>query len=188
MNIVLRRPPMSVDEFLAWENRQVDRWEFDGFEPQAMVGGTLAHNHIIVNLVTALRSRLPNRCRVYAEGVKLRLAHTVRYPDVMVACGPFLPTATDITDPSVVFEVLSPGTFGKDRIEKNREYAATPSIRHYMLLEQDAIAAEVDSRDGDRWVRSTVTGDGLLVMPEIGVEMPLAEAYAGLELGVPGPA
>ena len=35
----------------------------------------------------------------------------------------------------------------------------------------------------DRWVRSTVTGDDVLAMPEIDVAMPLADAYAGLELG-----
>jgi hypothetical protein len=50
-------------------------------------------------------------------------------------------------------------------------------------LEQDDIAAEVYARDGDRWVRSTVIGDGVLSMPEIGVEIPLVDAYAGLELG-----
>lgn len=31
-NIALRRPRMSVEEFLAWENRQDERWEFDGYE------------------------------------------------------------------------------------------------------------------------------------------------------------
>ncbi len=41
MNAVLRRP-MSVEEFLAWEERQELRHEFDGIQPVAMVGGTLA--------------------------------------------------------------------------------------------------------------------------------------------------
>jgi hypothetical protein len=119
MNAARRRPRVSVEEFLTWENRKEERWEFDGFEPRAMVGGTIAHNVIIGNLYVGLRERLQGRCRVYAEGVR---------------------------------------------------------------LERDIVAAEVYAREDDRWVRSTVTGDGILLMPEIGVELPLAEAYAGLGL------
>ena len=185
MNVALRHPGMTVADFLDWENRQEERWEFDGFAPVAMVGGTLAHNLICSNLLVALRQRVPARCRVYVENVKLRLSHSVRYPDVMVVCGPIRPQATEITDPTVVFEVLSPGTFRTDRIEKNREYAATASIQRYVLLEQDMIAAEIYVREAGRWVRATLTGDDVLAMPEIGVEFPLSEAYAGLEIDSP---
>jgi Uma2 family endonuclease len=101
----------------------------------------------------------------------------------MVVCTPIANDALYVTDPVVIMEVLSSTTAKIDRIEKNREYEAAPSIRRYILLEQDAIAAEVYAREDRRWVRSTATGDGILVMPEIGVELPLAEAYAGLELG-----
>ncbi len=65
MNVALRHPCMTVAEFLDWENSQEDRWEFDGFAPVAMVGGTLAHNTICGNLLAALRPRLPAGCRVY---------------------------------------------------------------------------------------------------------------------------
>lgn len=183
MNVALRPPRMSVEEFLAWENRQEERWEFDGFEPRAMVGGTSAHNVIIGNLSFGLRQRLQGQCRVYTEGIKLRLAETIRYPDVMVVCTPVANDALCVTDPVVVMEVLSSTTARIDRIEKNREYEAAPSIRRYILLEQDAIAAEVYTREDQHWLRSTLTGDDILAMPEIGVELPLAEAYAGLELG-----
>jgi Uma2 family endonuclease len=183
MNVALRHPVMSLEEFLVWECLQEDRWEFDGYGPQAMVGGTSAHHQIIGGIEFALRQRLKAPCHVYRETMRLRLAHTLRYPDIMVTCTPVANTATEITDPIVVIEVLSASTFRTDRITKNREYEATPSIRRYILLEQDAIAAEVYARDGGRWVRSTVIGDGVLAMPEIDVEMPLADAYAGLELG-----
>ena len=165
MNVALRNPVMSLEEFLAWERRQDERWEFDGYEPQAMVGGTSAHNKIVGALEFALRQRLKSPCHVYHENMRLRLAHTMRYPDLMVVCTPVPNEATELTDPTVVIEVLSTSTFRTDRIAKNREYEAAPSIRRYILLEQDAIAAEVYVREGDRWVRSTVTGDGILAMP-----------------------
>ena len=34
------RKPMTRGEFLAWEERQEFKWEFDGFAPVAMTGGT----------------------------------------------------------------------------------------------------------------------------------------------------
>ncbi len=181
MNVALRRPGMTVEDFLGWEDRQEERWEFDGSAPVGMVGASPRHNRLAGNLEFALRRRLRAPCAVYRETVHLRLATSVRYPDLMVVCTPVPLRATEITDPVVVVEILSPGTFRTDRLEKNREYAAHASILRYILLEQDAIAAEVYARDGERWVRSTVTGDGVLTLPEIGVEVPLAEAYAGLD-------
>ena len=57
-----------------------------------------------------------------------------------------------VQDPVVVFEILSPGTSYKDRIEKNREYRATPSIRRYVILEQSRPAATVYARADSDWV------------------------------------
>ena len=34
--------PLTVDEFLAWERAQPNRFEFDGIQPVAMTGGSLA--------------------------------------------------------------------------------------------------------------------------------------------------
>jgi len=38
MNVVTRKS-MTVEAFLAWEERQELRYAFDGFEPVAMTGG-----------------------------------------------------------------------------------------------------------------------------------------------------
>ena len=182
MNVAARKPSMSLDQFLAWEDRQDGRWEFDGFEPRAMVGASTIHNQIVGALEFALRRRLRTPCRVYRETMRLRLAETARYPDLMVVCAPLV-DAVELTNPVVVIEVLSASTSREDRIDKNREYEATPGILRYILLEQDTIAAAVYARDGNRWVRSTVTGDGVLLMPETGIELPLAEAYADVGVG-----
>ena len=60
-----------------------------------------------------------------------------------------------------------------------------PSVRRYVMLEQDSQAATVFAREGDRWVGSLLTGDAVLAMPEIGIELPLAELYEGLDLSQP---
>src|SRR5580693_2018791 len=49
MSIALRNP-ITLEEFLAWEEQQELRYGSDGFEPIAMTGGTLAHDQITFNL------------------------------------------------------------------------------------------------------------------------------------------
>ncbi|MGC8475321.1 MAG: Uma2 family endonuclease [Acetobacteraceae bacterium] len=186
MTAAHRQPTMTMEGFLEWEAGRAERWEFDGFRPVAMVGASPRHNRIAGNAEFTLRTRLRAPYVVYRETVRLRLADAVRYPDLMVVCGAEPPAGQEITDPVVVFEVLSPATARTDRIAKNREYAAHPSILRYILLEQDAIAAEIYSREAGRWVRATATGaDAMLDLPEIGVSFPLGEAYAGLEVTEP---
>jgi hypothetical protein len=57
MNLTVRKP-MTLAEFLAWEERQAQRYEFDGSEPVAMAGGSLAHAAIQRNLALALGNLL----------------------------------------------------------------------------------------------------------------------------------
>lgn len=77
-----------------------------------------------------------------------------------------------------MFEVLSESTLRTDRIDKVREYQATPSILRYVILEQDSIGATVFVRNGELWSASTISDNDDLRMPEIGVEFRLQELYA----------
>jgi Uma2 family endonuclease len=169
---------MSLTEFLGWEERQETRYEFDGFHPVAMTGGTARHETIGNRLRTLLLLRLEgSRCRLWGPTTKIQVADRIRYPDAFVSCTPVEPGATIIPEPVVVFEVLSPGTSRTDRIAKLREYQATPSIQRYVILEQDAIAATVLSRRNDDWVTRVLTDGDVLQLPELAVELPLAEVY-----------
>jgi Uma2 family endonuclease len=182
MSVALRHP-MSVAEFLAWEERQELRWEFDGCQPVAMTGGTLAHEIIGDNIRFALRSRLGNGpCRVRGPTLKIEVAGRIRYPDAFVVCTPSVMKTTVIRDPVVVFEVLSESASRTDRFDKLREYGATRSIQRYVILEQDAIAATVYMRKGADLVVETLTADETLRMPEIDAEVPMAEFYTGIDL------
>ena len=87
-----------------------------------------------------------------------------------------------VSDPVVVFEVLSESTAREDVFAKNAEYRATPSIQRYVILEQTRAAAVVFARKGEDWVSDVVTDEGVLQMPEIGIAVPLAELYADIDL------
>jgi Uma2 family endonuclease len=98
----------------------------------------------------------------------------------VVVSSPADRTATVVHEPVVVFEVLGPSTAGKDRIVKAREYQATPSIRRYVMLEQDSVGATVYARARDSWTHEILIANSILTLPEIGVELPLAELYEGI--------
>jgi len=174
---------MTLEAFLAWERRQELRYEFDGIRPIAMTGGTMAHSVIATNLVRALEDRLRGTpCRAFRGDLKIITAGKTRYPDAIVTCSPVAEDADIVPAPVVVFEVLSSSTARTDRITKNEEYRATPSIRRYVMLEQAAVAATVFVRAGEDWVGHVVTGPIDLDLPEIGISVPLAELYHGLQL------
>ncbi len=94
MTVALRQP-ITVDEFLAWEEHQELRYEFDGFSPVAMTGGTYEHDAIQVNLIRALANRLAGRpCRTHGNSIKIQVMGSIRYPDAFVTCGPIQRGAT----------------------------------------------------------------------------------------------
>jgi Uma2 family endonuclease len=175
--------PMTAAEFLAWEEQQEVRYGFDGFEPVAMTGGTAAHAMIQHNLHVSMGSRLRGRpCRYIGNDLKIEVAGSIRYPDGFVICSPVDLSATVAPDPVVIFEVLSDSTTRTDVITKNREYAATASVQRYVLLSQHDMAATMFERIDDDWVGHVLTKNAILRMPEIGIEVPLAELYDGLDL------
>ena len=182
MSATLRKP-MSVEEFLAWEDQQEERWEFDGFEPVAMTGAAAGHGAVQMRLHHALYSRLRGKpCQVWGSELKISVAGSIRYPDAFVVCRPVDRRETVIDDPVVIFEILSPSTAETDRTIKNAEYRDTPSVRRYVMLEQDRQAATVYTRENDEWLGRIYIGEAVLTMPEIGIELPLSELYEGLDL------
>lgn len=181
--------PLTLEEFLEWEERQPLRHEWDGVRMTAMVGGSLTHSAIKVNLIAELRDRLRGKpCRPFDSDAKVIVDGHVRYPDASVSCtsqaDQTFARQGVVDRPVVVFEVLSIGTSTEDRTDKNQEYRATPSIQRYVMLEQDRVAATVFSRSGTAWTGELLFGpDAALALPELDVEpIALANFYEGVDL------
>ena len=182
MNIADRKS-MSLEDFLAWEERQELRHEFDGFQPVAMTGATAAHARIQRNLAIAIGSRLRGTpCEFLGSDIRVVTATTSRYPDGIVTCTRPANDSTIAPEPVVIFEVLSRSTASTDHITKNREYASLSSVRRYVMLEQERIGATMFFRSGSEWIGHVLAGGATLAMPEIGIDLPLAELYEGLDL------
>jgi Uma2 family endonuclease len=188
MSTAQRVPHMTREEFLDWAGTQDLRYEFDGFQPVAMTGGTRNHSQIAQNISFALRIRLRGTgCGPLGPDAGVAtVGNAVRYPDALVTCtrGP----GTDRVVPGVlvVFEVLSATSGRTDRIEKLREYQAVPSIRRYVILEHTSIGMtdHVRTKADDPWIATALTDGEILRMPEIGIEIPVAEFYEATDLSI----
>ncbi len=181
MNVALRKP-MTVTDFLAWEEGQDAKYEFDGVDVRAMVGVSEPHAQIQANLIAALHARLRGGvCRVLGSDLKIRVADRIRYPDAFVTCSPA--GRDNIHDkPVVVFEIVSPSSDRIDRFVKNAEYRQTASIQGYVILQQDYVGATMFERMGDDWVGHAFGPGTTLSLPGIEVEIPLDDLYEGVEL------
>ena len=192
MNVALRQPSMTRDQFFDWAQAQEERYEFDGFQPVAMTGGSNNHSIICQNVWSALRSRLRGSgCDVLGPDAGLAtVGDVVRYPDALVTCAKIPGAARLVPGVVVVFEVLNPSSGRADRIDKLREYRAVPSIRRYVVLEHRSAGLTVFSRpDGTAdWTATALTANEDLDIPELGIGVPVHEFYEDVDLSGTPPA
>jgi Uma2 family endonuclease len=174
---------MSVAEFLAWEREQPERYEYSGGVVTMMTGASLVHVTITMNIAFALRQSLRGSgCRPFTNDANVVAGGSVRYPDITVTCTPFGGKDDIVPEPIVVIEVISPSTEREDRGRKKFDYFATPSIKQYAIIEQDARRVDLYTRAGTEWIDQVVEGSAVLKLSAIGVEISLDEIYEDTEL------
>lgn len=185
MSVALQEP-WTDEQFLAWAETQDERYEFDGTRPVGMTGGTINHAIIMRNLHRSLDTRLRgSRCMPLGLDAGLAtIGGKIRYPDALITCSKQVGTAKTILGAVTVFEIVSPGGAATDRITKVREYAAVPSILRYVIVESTSRGVLDLSRAAgeSQWRATALTDADNLSLPEVGIEIPVAELYEGLDL------
>jgi Uma2 family endonuclease len=184
MNVAIQKP-WTPQRFLDWAETQDQRYEFDGTRPVAMTGGSAGHNRITTNIHAALRARLRGTpCSYYGPDLGVHTIDSkIRYPDALITCTKFRRTEKLAPNVVVVFEVVSPTSGGLDRIEKVREYETVPSILRYIIVESSTPGLQVLHRNNGEspWTAHALTRDEVLAIPEVGIEVPVAEIYEDID-------
>jgi Uma2 family endonuclease len=185
-----RHARFSVEEYLRLEAEAAERHEYRDGEIVAMAGGSPEHSLIIANLIREIGNQLKGGpCRVYDSNLRIRVPRSTlyTYPDLSVICGepqfdPQDRRRTTILNPRVLVEVLSAGTEAYDRGDKFRRYLEIESLQEYVLLSQSSPFAESYLRRGDgSWLFTPAAGlDAAIKLRSLELELPLAEAYAGI--------
>lgn len=176
----------SPEEYLAFERGTDARHEYLDGHVYAMAGESIEHSRICVNVAGELRARLKGRpCEVLSPNMKVVTSPSglFSYPDVVVICGEpqFYDERRDIlTNPTVVFEVLSPSTEAYDRGEKFLRYRTQiAALREYVLVSQHRPLVEHYVRQPDGTWSYSSAGDlsEAIDLPSIDCRLPLSEIY-----------
>jgi len=79
--------------------------------------------------------------------------------------------------------VLSESTRRVDLIEKREAYLTIPTLKALIFVEPDFAGATVHHRKpSGGFITEEYTGlEAIIPLPELGIELPLAEVYEGLE-------
>ncbi len=135
---------MSKAEFLRWVQGREGRYELSGGRVmQQMTGETVLHFDLADAIAYVLKSKIDRgRWCVTVGGPGVAIPEpvakvTTRYPDVVVRGIGASPTALEIDNPVVLFEVLSPSSVTLDLVIKPREYKSIPSLDTYIVASQD---------------------------------------------------
>ncbi len=176
--------PMSVEAYIAFEERAEIRHEFINGTLYPMPGTTDDHNEICFNIKNALKHLLPE-LKVYTESVKAQILASTdyTYPDVMVA-----PDPRDLEDkyikkyPSIIFEVISKSSRLEDQVDKFLRYKSIEPLQHYILVDSEKVWVEVRSKNaGGEWEASTyLKADEDFPVSALGLRLALKDIYNGV--------
>lgn len=180
-----QRKPWTVQEFLAWEETQPEKFEMVDGIVFAMAGGTANHATIAVNVASALHQKLRgSACRTYNSDMKIVGEHFSAYPDVSVTSSPPRGRETVVREPVVIVEVLSASTRDRDLGSKRTNYQQIDRLQHYLVIDAETCRVEAIPRDGNGWRSQTFERmEDAIDLAAVGGKLGLAEMYADVEFG-----
>ena len=174
---------MSIQEYLAFEEKSTVKHEFAAGQVFAMAGASERHNRISGNVFAHLHSVCKgSQCTPFVSDMRVKIDQVIYYPDVMVACDasdrdPYLKTA-----PCLIIEVLSDSTERIDRGEKLYNYRQIAELKAYVLISQNEVRVDVYRRSNQQWLfesYAALNDKVHLDCPE--TELSLAEVYERIE-------
>jgi Uma2 family endonuclease len=175
----------TPEEYLELERKAEFKSEYLDGQIYAMAGASSAHCVITPNLTSELVPQLRGTpCQVFSSDMKVRTSYKglYSYPDLSLVCGE--PIFHDdkqevITNPKVIFEILSPSTEAFDRGAKFFRYQIIDTFTDYILIAQDEARVEhfIRQQDGG-WLLYVVRGlESKLSIVSIDCTISLAGLY-----------
>ena len=181
----------TLAEYYELEAAADARSEFYDGEIFLMAGGSARHSMIGGNILRYLGNQLEGTpCHPFGPDLKMKVKATglSTYPDVSVYCGkreldPLDRAAQTYLNPTLIVEVLSPTTETYDRGKKALNYRRVESLQMILLVSQDTPGVETHVRqpDGSWTLREHDGMEKVLRLDAIGVDLPLAEIYRGVD-------
>ena len=179
--------PMTLDEFLNWNDGTDTHYELIGGFPLAMAPPAAAHRMLAMRLGSRIDSALEKRrpCNAQADAGVIRPERVNTYfeADIAATCEPHEFGQQALKEPFLIVEILSPSTERHDRRVKLPAYRQIEAVQEILLVASDERYAELHRRAGEQWLTEIIRGsDGALRLTSVGIEIPMAELYEGIAL------
>ena len=180
--------PMTLDEFLRWDDGTETRYELIGGFPVAMAPPAAAHRMLAARLVSRLDLALEKRRPCNAQGdagvVRPERIDTYFEADIAATCERHEFGQQALKEPFLIVEILSPSTERHDRRLKLPAYRQIETVQEILLIASDDIYAEVHRRAvGAQWITEILRGgEAVLSLASIPIEIRLSDLYEGIAL------
>lgn len=180
----------SIRDYIAHEEASEQKHEYEKGDILMLTGGTIDHGLLCGNAYHELRRKMEtdgSECRVIGSEVRIHIeqADSIVYPDAMVICADIEVSDKDeqaVTNPVLIVEVLSKSTESYDRGDKFYKYRQLPSLKEYVLIDQEKPVVETFfKRDNNVWEISRFTGlQDLITIKSLGIEIHMDELYINI--------
>jgi Uma2 family endonuclease len=176
---------LTEEQYLSIERAAEFKSEFLDGVMYERSGVTIRHAELAGNILAELHAMLRDgECHVFGSDLRIRVSSRMHaYPDVSVVCGkPLLADEQKdvLLNPFVIIDVLSPT---RERGPRFHLYRSMPSLREYMLVDENRVQIEQYTRDDAAWTLRDHQGlDAVLKLDSIGASLPLRLIYDGVDL------
>ena len=179
--------PMTLDEFLRWDDGTETHYELIGGSPVAMAPPAEAHRILSMRLGSridaALAGRRPCNAQLEAGVIRPDRADTYFEADIAATCEGNEVGRQAIKDPFLIVEILSPSTERHDRRVKLPVYRQIATVQEILFIASDGLYAELHRRADAQWITEILRGaDARVALTSVGIEIPLADLYEGIAL------
>jgi Uma2 family endonuclease len=180
-------PQLSPTEYFAWEEQQLEKYEYINGEVYAMSGGSKNHSLISVRFITLFSNHLEtSNCEIGNSDLRVNITGTnnYTYPDVSVTCDNRDKTTTQyITYPCLIVEVLSASTEAYDRGGKFRMYRNNPILQDYLLVSSTSIEIDLyHHKENGEWIIINYKEGDTIELKSINLSFAIEQVYRGLVL------
>lgn len=180
-------PKLTPEEYFAWEEKQLEKYEYIEGEVYAMGGGSKNHSLIAVRLTTLFSNHLEGgSCETGNSDLRINIVGTndYTYPDVTVTCDKRDQTTTQyISYPCLIVEVLSQSTEAYDRGGKFRMYSQNPVLQDYLLVSSTEVAADLyQKKETGEWIIVNYKEGDIIKLKSIDLSFNIEKIYRGIFL------
>jgi Uma2 family endonuclease len=179
---------VSQEDYLAMERVSEEKHEYYRGEVSAMAGASLNHNMIFRSTYGRLYKHLEGKsCQPFGSDLRIHIPSNTlyTYPYISIVCGEAETTdlyTDNVTNPSVIIEILSKSTKDYDRGSKFMLYRSIKTLKEYITIDSLSVSAEVCVRQSDNtWLLSEFKQlADKFVISTINMTLLLNDVYEGI--------